>query len=181
MEYIVSFRASALVEADSPEEAIRLLDAEMPDFYSNGKQVVTFDHEYDVVPTNATGKEHLLKNAERMAEWSNITLIDVDAGEAHILGYYEANENEYGPQPFRYVEVSGLCMPEGELRGRLAAGESLAEICAEGDWAIHDGPADTDEGTLRDYKEAVRSRIYLTESELPSHKMEDGEYVIHEI
>ena len=181
MEYIVSFRASALVEANSPEEAIRKLDAEMPDYYSNGKHFVTFDHEYDAVPTNATGKEHLLKNAERMAEWSNITLIDVDAGEAYIRGYYEANENEYGPQPFRYVEVSGLYMPEAELRRRLAAGESLADICAEGDWAIYDGPAYTDEITLNGYKEAVRDRIYMTESELPAYKMEDGEYVIHEI
>lgn len=181
MECIVSFRASAVVEAKSPEEAIRLLDAEMPDFYSNGRQVVTFEHKYDVIPTGAFGKEHLLKNAEKMAEWSNITLIDVEGGEAHILGYYEANENDYGPQPFRYVEVSGVRMPEGELRGRLAAGESLAEICAEGAWSICDGPADTDEATLRGYKEAVRDRIYLTESVLPSRELEDGRYVIHEI
>lgn len=181
MEYIVSFRASALVKADSPEEAIKKLDAEMPDFYSNGKQVVTFEHEYDAVSTAATGKEHLLRNAEKMAEWAGITLIDVQDGEAHIYEYYEANENDYGPHPFRRVEVSGVWMPEAELRSRLAAGESLANICAEGFWAICDGPADTDEATLRYYKEAVRDGIYLTESELPSHKLEDGQYVIHEI
>lgn len=47
MTYEITFKASALVEADSPEEAKRILDAEMPDFYANGEHVVTFDHEYE--------------------------------------------------------------------------------------------------------------------------------------
>ena len=64
MEYVVSFKASALVSADSPEEAIKKLDAEMPDYYCNGSQCVTFDHEYEAIPADAKGKERLLENGE---------------------------------------------------------------------------------------------------------------------
>ena len=81
----------------------------------------------------------------------------------------------------REDEAETLEVTLRDPRGRLAAGESLAEICAEGAWSICDGPADTDEATLRGYKEAVRDRIYLTESVLPSRELEDGRYVIHEI
>ena len=48
MTYEIIFKASALVEADSPEEAKRILDAELPDTYANGEHIVTFDHEYEV-------------------------------------------------------------------------------------------------------------------------------------
>lgn len=48
MTYEITFKASALIEAESPEEAKRILDAEMPDTYANGEHTVTFDHEYEV-------------------------------------------------------------------------------------------------------------------------------------
>jgi len=47
MTYEITFKASALIEADSPEEAKRILDAEMPDTYANGEHIVTFGHEYE--------------------------------------------------------------------------------------------------------------------------------------
>lgn len=52
MTYYISFKASAIVDANSPEEAKAFLDAEMPDTYSNGKQLVSFVHEYEVLPLN---------------------------------------------------------------------------------------------------------------------------------
>lgn len=53
MTYEITFKASALVEAESPEEAKRILDAEMPDTYANGEQIVSFGHEYEVSPINS--------------------------------------------------------------------------------------------------------------------------------
>lgn len=53
MTYEITFKASAHVEANSPEEAKRILDAELPDTYANGEQTVSFDHEYEVSPINS--------------------------------------------------------------------------------------------------------------------------------
>ena len=52
MKYFVLFKAFSIVEANSPEEAKKLLDAEMPDTYANGEHLVSFDHEYEVLPLN---------------------------------------------------------------------------------------------------------------------------------
>lgn len=38
-------------------------------------------------------------------------IVDVDKGIAHVIGYFERNENEYGAKPVRYVEVIG-CFAE---------------------------------------------------------------------
>ena len=109
-----------------------------------------------------------------------ITVMSVFNGEAHILGYYEDNQNEYGPHPMRLVELSGAYMPAKRLHQLAQLGISLAEIESEYTQYPQDGEEDTDEKAMEMYRNDLVGHPAIYESQLKDAPLPDGMYTIIE-
>ena len=113
-------------------------------------------------------------------EMKECNLIEIVDGQAHIIGFYESNENDYGPHPLRYVECCGLIKPYDELADEMDRGVALAEIEADCVQYPHDGEFDTDETTARDYVyDALKYRL-VTREMFASGLLRDGKYRVEE-
>lgn len=109
-----------------------------------------------------------------------VTVMSVFNGEAHILGYYEDNQNEYGPHPMRLVELSGAYIPAKRLHQLAQLNIPLAEIESEYTQYPQDGEEDTDEKAMEMYRADMIGHDVIHESDLKEAPLPDGVYTIIE-
>lgn len=113
-------------------------------------------------------------------EMKECNLIEIVDGQASVIGFYETNENDYGPHPLRYVECCGFIKPYEKMADEMNRGISLAEMEAECDQYPHDEEFDTDEDTARQYKyDALEYRL-VTREMFASGLLKDGKYRIED-
>lgn len=109
-----------------------------------------------------------------------VFLVEVENGEVHFTGYYGPNENDEGPHPLRYVEVSGYTCPVRWLH-KFAIGDiNLDELVSDFEQYIYDEEEDTDEWTMNNYCKDIANRKVIKESDLKDGPLPDGVYAVVE-
>lgn len=109
-----------------------------------------------------------------------VSLMEISNGEAHFSGFFEHNENDYGPHPLRYVELNAPEMSAKDLHEHAKHGGTLVDIEAEATQYVCDGEDDTDEATETLYRNEILSRRVINESQLKDGPLPDGEYAVIE-
>lgn len=123
--------------------------------------------EYGVYYDEIERLEKATKTLRKEIEPQPCELIDIDmeTREAHVIGYFEENQNEDGPHPYRYVEVCGCFMPYKKL-----AKANLADVEAECKQYIYEEKVD--------FQECIKDRIPVTYEQFKSGSLLFGQYVV---
>lgn len=105
-------------------------------------------------------------------------LVEIENGEAHVLGYWADNQNEYGPHPYRYTEICWFFMDYQELAKYIREEGNLADLEAEYTQYPQDGEEDTDEAALRRYLDDRDEFKAVAWKRFYSGKLKDGKYFV---
>lgn len=109
--------------------------------------------------------------------WKQGELVIIEGGEAHIVGYWEDNENEDGPQPMRYVDVVGCVMPYGEMVKAIKEKYgSMCELESMFKWCVYVGM--TDEEAREAYAMDMSSYKEITQEDFLKGDLPDGNYFV---
>ena len=105
-------------------------------------------------------------------------LVEIENGVAHVLGYWADNQNDYGPKPNRFTEISGFYMNYRELAKYIRSDGNLGDLEAEYEQTPQDGEDDTDEAALRQYINDRDEFKAVTWKRFYSGKLKDGKYFV---
>ena len=111
-------------------------------------------------------------------QWEMGELVEIENGEAHVLGYWADNQNDYGPKPNRFTEISGFYMNYRELAKYIRKDGNLGDLEAEYEQTPQDGEDDTDEAALRQYINDRDEFKAVTWKRFYSGKLKDGKYFV---
>ena len=111
-------------------------------------------------------------------QWEMGELVEIENGEAHVLGYWADNQNDYGPHPYRYTEISGFFMNYKELAKFIRNDGNLADLESEYTQYPQDGEDVTDESAWREYLDDRRYFRTVTYKRFYSGRLPDGQYFV---
>ena len=109
-----------------------------------------------------------------------VFLLEVTDGQAHFTGFYEQNEDDYGPHPLRYIEVSTDECPVWWLYQLAKRDINLAYLAEDFEQWVYDSEEHGDEWTMNNYCKEIANRQLINESDLKNGPLPDGEYAIIE-
>ena len=117
------------------EKWLNLLDARLARLTEDGEQI----------------KELKTRLKEELYGYEMGELVEIEDGVAYVYGYWADNQNDYGPHPNRYTEISGFFKNYRELAKYIRDGGNLGDLEAEYTQYPEDGEDVTDESALRQY------------------------------